>query len=933
MQNYLRFYVTLFFAGLIIPFCSNAGQFQINKGKSEVRYTAASMLQISFTSQVSSLQFQDVITKKGVFTQLLIDGYGKSSVIGDPELPTYRKLIEVPDGAEFEIVLHSQQYKEFKLTDLSIDNPIVPVQPSVSKGIDDPDQIPFNYNESTYQLNKWLGEPLVEVAHEGIMRDVHLATIRLSPVQYNPVSKTIRVYENIEVTVIFKNADLASTIQQKNKFYSPYFGRLYDQFINNYPPADSLIMDSPVTYVIVSPPIFKADLQPFIHWKTQKGFKVIEAYTDDPAVGATPTSIKNYLHNLYDNPPEGYSPQSFVLIVGDVAQIPPSSNSGQPTDLRYCEYTGDNIPEAFYGRFSATNTSQLQSYIDKTVEYEKYQFPDDTFLGECVMIAGYDAGGSGLTFGNGQINYGTENYFDTLHNLLSHTYLQPEPSGGNYSQNIRNNISNGVCYANYTAHGGVDGWSDPAFNNGQIAALQNAHKYPLLVGNCCVTATFTSNCFAEEVTRAVNKGALGYIGASNNSYWYEDYWWGVGFKSLSTHPVYNPLYLGAYDVTFHDKGQPVEKWFVTQAQMMVGGNMAVQESSSTMKKYYWEIYNLMGDPSLSVYFSIPPALTASYPGNIAQTETTLTVTAEPWSYVALSVNDSILLDAKLVDSTETTTLMFDSIPASNQVRIVITKQNRKPIIDSIPIGAFSVELTITPHDVCIGDTSQFNVEVSGGSGIYTYQWTPTTYLSDTTSANPFAVVLENITYMVTVNDGANTVTSSPVGVTVMKRPETPIITLEEDSLVSNTIEGNQWYADGVPVAGETGQSITPTFSGNYYVIVSDTAFECSSSLPSNVIPYYMTSLSDPDLQNMVQIYPVPSKDYLNIRFRLPETGSIRIKLLDAFGREVRILHDKSDLPAGIHSMVVPCSDIAAGIYYCQIQTKSYNIVKKVFVNK
>ncbi|MDD5509121.1 MAG: C25 family peptidase C-terminal domain-containing protein, partial [Bacteroidales bacterium] len=355
--------------------------------------------------------------------------------------------------------------------------------------------------------------------------------------------------------------------------------------------------------------------------------------------------------------------------------------------------------------------------------------------------------------------------------------------------------------------------------------------------------------------------------------------------------------------------------------------------NSSMKKYYWEIYNLMGDPSLSVYFSIPPALTASYPGNIAQTETSLTVTAEPWSYVALSVNDSILLDARLVDSTGTTTLMFDPIPASNQVRIVITKQNRKPIIDSIPIGAFSVELTVTPPDVCIGDTSQFNVEVSGGSGVYTYQWTPTTYLSDTTSATPFAVVLENTTYTVTVNDGVNTVTSSPVDITVMKRPETPVITLEEDSLVSNAIEGNQWYANGVPIAGETGQSITPAFSANYYVIVTDISFDCPSSLPSNVIPYYMTTLSDPYLQNMVQIYPVPSKDFLNIRFRLPETGSILIKLLDAFGREVRILHDNSDLPAGIHSMVVPCSDLATGIYYCQIQTKSYNIIKKVFVNK
>jgi len=932
MQNHLRFFVALFVIGLMIPFYSTAGQFQINKGKSEVRYTTASALQLSFASQISSLRFQDVITKKGVFTQLFIDGYGQSSSIGDPDLPAYRKLIEVPAGAEFDIILNSQQYKEYKLSEFDVQNPIIPVQASVSKAITDPDQIPFIFNESTYQLNKWLGEPLVQVTHVGIMRDAHIATIVLSPIQYNPVSKSIRVYENIDVTVIFKNADLTSTLQQKTKFYSPYFGKLYDQFINYNPPADSLILYSPVTYVIVSPPIFKSTLKPFIHWKIQKGFKVIEAYTDDPAVGTTAASIKNYLHDLYDNPPEGYNPQSFVLIVGDVAQIPPSSNSGQATDLRYCEYTGDNIPEAFYGRFSAINTTQLQSYIDKTVEYEKYLFPDDTFLGECVMVSGYDPNGNGLTYGNGQINYGTENYFDTLHNLLSHTYLQPEPGGGNYSQNIRNNVSNGVCYANYTAHGGVDGWSDPSFNNSQIAALQNAHKYPLMVGNCCLTSSFNSTCFAEEVTRAINKGAIGYIGASNNSLWSEDYWWGVGFKSLSTHPSYMPLHLGAYDVTFHDKGQPLEKWFVTQGQMVVGGNMAVQESGSSNKQYYWEIYNLMGDPSLSIYFSIPPALTASYPDHIAQTETSLTVTSEPWSYVALSVNDSILLDAKLVDSTGTTTLMFGSIPASDQVRIVITKQNRKPIIDSLPIAAFSVMLTITPQNVCIGDTSQLNVEVSGGSGVYTYQWNPVTYLSDITSATPYAIVLENITYTVTVNDGANVVTSSPKDVTVIERPETPVITLTGDSLVSNTINGNQWYANGVVIPGETGQSIIPSFSGNYFVIVSDISFECPS-LPSNVIPYYFSSLQDPDLQNMVQVYPVPSKDYLNIAFRLPEDGLIRIKLLDAFGKEVRILYDQTNLLTGNHSVGIPCSDLATGIYYCQVQTKSYNIVKKVFITK
>ncbi len=59
---------------------------------------------------------------------------------------------------------------------------------------------------------------------------------------------------------------------------------------------------------------------------------------------------------------------------------------------------------------------------------------------------------------------------------LSHTYLQPEPGGGNYSANIRQNVSDGVGYGNYTAHCSSSGWADPSFSISHIAALTNAHQ-------------------------------------------------------------------------------------------------------------------------------------------------------------------------------------------------------------------------------------------------------------------------------------------------------------------------------------------------------------------------------------------------------------------------------------------------------------------------
>ncbi|MDR3339127.1 MAG: hypothetical protein LBT25_03355, partial [Candidatus Symbiothrix sp.] len=91
-----------------------------------------------------------------------------------------------------------------------------------------------------------------------------------------------------------------------------------------------------------------------------------------------------------------------------------------------------------------------------------------------------------------------------------------------------------------------------------------------------------------------------YIGASYYTYWSEDFWWAVGFKTVTLNPSYNSVHLGAYDRMFHTHNEPQSEWCNMQGQLMIGGNLAVQESTSSRKLYYWEIYHLMGDPSLKI---------------------------------------------------------------------------------------------------------------------------------------------------------------------------------------------------------------------------------------------------------------------------------------------------------------------------------------------
>lgn len=1280
---------------------SFAGEIRISSGKTELQFTTGNYHQLTLTNTLSAIQFRDVNTRKGEFTELYVTGYGAGSSVGDPSLPTLRKLIEVPLNATFTVVITSKEYSDYDFAAEGINNRIIPAQASVSKGITDPDLIPFVINESTYLRNEFLGSPLVTVCEAGVMRAVRLARIDISPVQYNPVTRKLRVYHKIEATVMFTNGDISSTLMVKQQKASIYFDRLYNQLGNYQPLNDTMITTSPVTYVIVAPPAYMSALQPFVQWKSKKGFKVIQAYTNNPEVGSTTTSIKNYLHELYSNPPAGYNSPSFVLFVGDVSQIPTFTNNGQATDLRYCEYTNDNIPELFYGRFSANNLTQLQPYIDKVLEYEQYLFPSETWLNEVVMVAGADAAHQ-MTWGNGQINYGTNYYFNTAHNITSHTYLQPEPGGANYSQQIRTNVSNGVAYANYTAHGSEDGWADPQFSISQIAPLQNDHKYCLMVGNCCLTSKYNVNCFAEEITRAAHKGAIGYIGASNNSYWDEDYWWGCGFKAVSANPTYNPAHLGAYDVTFHDRGESADDWYTTMGQMVVGGNMAVEESSSSSgsKLYYWEIYNLMGDPSVSIYYSVPPAITATYPAVTMVGTASLSVTTEPWAYVALTRNDTILCDARCADSTGIVDLVFAPLMDPGYVDMVITKQNRKPVIDSIQVipatgpyltaGSFTVNdsvggnhdhkadfsesvflnvtvnnigvleatnvtgtiatldtnviltstsfifdtippggsttgqnafgltvkdyiadqhkvhctltftdgtntwnssLTLTlnapdlaigtisvldplpggnnngildagetarlkittsntghsavgngaghllvlagstpfilvnnpdyyigsmpansfkfiyfdvvangitpagtvvnlqynvtagqanqytaqktfsltigqvpqylmsnstintcsgtfldsggpngnysdgeffsmtfypgtsgakikaaftefsiepetncnydylrifngtssmspvigtycgtdspdtvtatnsngaltfefhsdyssnmagwsanilcyggpltlianafPATVCQGSSSQLVAVVSGGSGNYSYLWSPSTYLDDPTSATPVATPDVNISYTVTVNDGTTTLTSSPVELTLATKPEAPVI-IENGMLLESSIPlGNRWYFNGNLIPNATGQTYTPTASGIYYATTRDQQSNCESS-PSNSIYFLMTGSTEKDPSMMVSVFPNPFGDILNISYELPRPGSVKITLLDAFGKVIRVAASGNVQQAGSHTTTISGSGLKAGLYYCKVQTSEYMIVKKVILSR
>ncbi len=669
----------------LTSFSLYAENIKLNDGKTAIEVVENTYLKLQVENSISDINFFEVKTDKGDFTEFNIEGYSYTQKIGFPKLPVNRRLIEIPMNSTATVNVIDFKVNEYTLEELGITNIVFPTQPQVTKGEEGETEIVIN--QRAYQRNSFAPTTLASVDVLGIMRGIRIARLNIAPIQYNPVTNTVRIYEDISIEVLFEGADVTSTINMKKTTSNIFFNGMKHQILN-YKILDGkeLITDSPVKYVIVSDPMFETQLQPYIEWKTKKGFEVIEAYTNDPNVGTTTTSIKNYLEGLYEAGTPDDPPPAFVLFVGDVQQIPAfnGTTGGHVTDLYYCEYTGDMLPELYYGRFSANNAGQLQPQIDKTLQYEQYSMPDPSYLNEVLLVSGMD-GSFAQVWGNGQILYGTENYFNAAHGITPHVYLYPQ-SGGQAAQ-IRQDVSNGVAFGNYTAHCSSAGWADPSFTITHVPSLQNQDKYGLLVGNCCTSNAYDVTCFGEELLRAENKGALGYIGGSNSTMWDPDYYWGVGVGPITNPPPsYEETTLGAYDGTFHDHGEPIEDWYITQDQMIFIGNLAVSEGSPGSSDYYWEIYCLMGDPSLMIYYSEPPELTISYPGAMMLNSETFTVTTEPYAYVGIS-RDGVLYGGGIADDTGIAIVSLDPISVPGVIDIVVTKQNRQPHIGTVVVTA------------------------------------------------------------------------------------------------------------------------------------------------------------------------------------------------------------------------------------------------------
>ena len=641
-----------------------------------------------------------------VYSILSIDGYTSGGKVGTPSLPQLNSMITIPFCKEIEVVVENAVYDTVALP---VNTTVMPMQPSRSKS--DTSRHSIVVDETVYRTPGYYGD-VAGVEYVGIARDRSLATLTFSPVQVDLQGNKAVICRSADITVRYIAPDEQATVSYFQRYNTPAFS--VGPTLNTLNLSKYVSNATPVRMVVLAHSSLHCQkLEQFFDWKRSQGYRVDVFYIDQLTMTA-PSTIAAMVKNLYTNATSEDPAPAYLLIVGDVAQVPSHNSrlgssgyisSNHITDLYYVSWTdGDKVADCYQGRFSATDTNTLGGIVDKTMLYEQYAFEDDSYLARAVLVAGVDGGrygDYGYTHADPAMDYIAKTYintsagYDTVVFYKNDTSIHPDAvvlTGCSQDRNCESDLrafyNTGAGWINYSAHGDWDGWSDPVFSIYQVAQMTNVNMPSFMIGSCCLTNKFEKNsCFGETLLRrGDNAGAIGYVGGSNYTYWNEDFYWAVGVRNNingSMNASYDARRPGVYDRIFHTHDESLAMSIATAGQVVYYGNMSVQGSNSDLKDYYWEIYHLMGDPTLMPWLG-----RAREPyAEIAVVAGVVTVNTDPGAYVAITnpADSNRTVAAVFVDTTGVATIEGSYDP---NYRISVTAQNRKPY--SQPLGSMGV---------------------------------------------------------------------------------------------------------------------------------------------------------------------------------------------------------------------------------------------------
>ncbi|MCL1969694.1 MAG: C25 family cysteine peptidase, partial [Bacteroidetes bacterium] len=641
---------------------------------------------------------------------------GKAPLIlekGTPEMFYLTSTLIIPDQGGTELEISYSNFRDFENIE------IAPSKGNLPRNID-PQSVPYTKGD-VYSQNKFYPENIVRMREPFIMRDVRGQSVDVYPVQYNPVTKVLRIYSDITVTVRHTTAHGINefTHQKRHQSIEPQFDEMYKSlFINSsvfqgrgYPTEEA------GEILIICYPAFMNAMKPYVDWKRTIGRKTTLVSTAE--TGTTGAAIKAYIQNYYNNPANNLA---YILLVGDAAQIPTLGTSEVSSDIEYAKLAGnDNFIEALIGRMSAETVAHVQTQVERTINYERNLTTTDTWIGKAIGLAHNEGLGSGHD--GGEADYQHINNIRTR--LLTYGY---NPVYQEYTGNcpgvpyttiaqISQRFNDGVGIANYCNHGTQTAWTfgdwTTTYSNTEVNQLQNMGKLPFIFSVACRNGhfTFSQPCFAETWLRATqNNQPTGAINTFMST---------IVLSWVPPMTAQDEFVNICIDLPSQYSGQQpgIKRTFAgaalnaTQKMIMVHGSDAIEDYNS------WTVF---GDPSLMIRTKTPQEMTVFHLPIIYIGTNEFSVNCDAnGATVAMSTivdNEVVILGTGVVNGGIANITLFEPIATPCDITIAITARDKVTYLGEISAIPLSGPYIVPTGYAVVGNDEKLTY-ISTNAGI------------------------------------------------------------------------------------------------------------------------------------------------------------------------------------------------------------------------
>jgi uncharacterized delta-60 repeat protein len=264
-----------------------------------------------------------------------------------------------------------------------------------------------------------------------------------------------------------------------------------------------------------------------------------------------------------------------------------------------------------------------------------------------------------------------------------------------------------------------------------------------------------------------------------------------------------------------------------------------------------------------------------------------------YSWSTMSTADSIIVYA----SGNYTVTVTDTMGCQNSTSQLVGVNNL-PTVDA---G--------TSDPYCEGGSDQLTA-----TGADSFVWTPSAGLNDDNVNNPIVSTTTSGWYYVTGTDGNGCVNDDSVYVTVYPLPPAPNVTyvIATNLMVADSTSGIQWYYNGNPIAGGTGQTYVADSNGLYWAVFTN-YHGCVSENSDTILVNTLSVESGFVSENQITVYPNPTNGifYLETQHQFE---NLNFTILDATGRVIYTDYFNGG------SKQIDLSGYSNGLYFIQFNT-------------